>query len=124
MPSLPSGLVILAIIVFSIVALGAAFLLGTRFGTRSNRSQADQVKQFDRSALLRQGLRLQATITDIRSSRGGTYVTTAAATDATTGQVKLYTQRSTAILGHRGDPITIVVDPTHPNVFLMVRSIG
>jgi len=124
MSSLPSGFVILAIIVLSVVALLTAFLLGTRFGPRINRSQVDQMKQFDRSALLRQGLRLQATITDIRSSRGGTYVTTAAATDITTGQVKLYTQRSTAILGHRGDPITIVVDPTHPNVFLMVRSIG
>jgi hypothetical protein len=124
MSSLPSGFVVVAIIVLSIVALLTAFLLGTRFGPRINRSQADQMKQFDRSALLRQGLRLQATITDIRSSRGGTYVTTAAATDITTGQVKLYTQRSTAILGHRGDPITIVVDPTHPNVFLMVRSIG
>ena len=124
MPSLPVGFLIVAISGVIILALLAAFLLGTRFGPRVDRSRADQMKQLDRSALLRQGVRLQATITDIRSSRGGTYVTTAAATDITTGQVKLYTQRSTAVLGHTGDPITILLDPTHPNVYLMVRSIG
>jgi hypothetical protein len=112
------------VIVLIILALLGAFLLGTRFGPRLSRSRADHITQLDRSALLRQGVRLQATITNIHSSRGGTYVTTAAATDLTTGQVKLYTQRSKAILGHRGDPITILLDPNHPNVYLMVRSIG
>src|SRR5215472_5774943 len=124
MPSLPPGFLTIVVIVLSIFALLGAFLLGTRFGPRLGQSRADQITQLDRSDLLRQGLRLQATITNIHSSRGGTYVTTAAATDITTGQVKLYTQRSKAILGHRGDPITIVVDPNHPNVYLMVRSIG
>jgi len=112
------------IIVLIICALLGAFLLGTRLGPRIGRSRAGQLTKLDRSALLRQGMRLQATITNIHSSRGGTYVTTAAATDITTGQVKLYTQRSKAILGHRGDPITILLDPNHPNVYLMVRSIG
>ena len=124
MPSLPPGFAIIVVIVLSIFALLGAFLLGTRFGPRLGQSRADQITQPDRSALLRQGVRLQATITNIHASRGGTYVTTAAATDITTGQVKLYTQRSKAILGHRGDPITIVLDPNHPNVYLMVRSIG
>jgi Kef-type K+ transport system membrane component KefB len=124
MPSLPLGFLIVAISGVIILALLAAFLLGTRFGPRIDRSRADQMKQLDRSALLRQGLRLQATITNIRSSRGGTYITTAAATDFTTGQLKLYTQRSTAVLGHPGDPITILVDPAHPHVYLMVRSTG
>jgi hypothetical protein len=123
MPLLPTGFLIVAIVVV-IVAVLAAFILGTRFGSRINLGRADQTKQLDRSALLRQGLRIQATISNIRSSRGGTYITTAAATDLTTGQVKLYTQRSSAALGHRGDPITILVDPARPNVFLMVRSIG
>jgi hypothetical protein len=124
MPSLPPGFLIVVFIVLIMLALLGAFLLGTRFGPRVGRSRAGQITKLDRSALLRQGVRLQATITDIHSSRGGTYVTTAAATDITTGQVKLYTQRSKAILGHRGDPITILLDPNHPNVFLMVRSIG
>lgn len=124
MPSLPPGFLILAAVVLIVLMLLAAFLLGTRFGPRIRRSRADQMTQVDRSTLLRQGVRLQATITSIRSSRGGTYVTTAAATDVATGQVKLYTQRSKAILGHRGDPITILLDPNHPNVYLMVRSIG
>jgi hypothetical protein len=124
MPSLPPGFLILAAVVLIVLMLLAAFLLGTRFGPRIRRSRADQMTQVDRSTLLRQGVRLQATITGIRSSRGGTYVTTAAATDIATGQVKLYTQRSKAILGHRGDPITILLDPNHPNVYLMVRSIG
>jgi Kef-type K+ transport system membrane component KefB len=124
MPSLPLGFLIIVVIVLIILALLGAFLLGTRFGPRLGRSRANQITQLDRSALLRQGVRLQATITNIHSSRGGTYVTTAAATDITTGQVKLYTQRSKAILGHRGDPITILLDPNHPNVYLMVRSIG
>jgi len=124
MPSLLPGFPIIAIIVLVILALLAAFLLGTRFGPGIRRSRADKVTQLDRSALLRQGMRLQATITNIHPSRGGTYVTTAAATDITTGQVKHYTQRGKAILGHRGDPITILLDPTRPNVYLMVRSIG
>ena len=124
MPSLPPGFLSIVLTVLIILALLGAFLLGTRFGPRVGRSRAGQITKLDRSALLRQGVRLQATITDIHSSRGGTYVTTAAATDITTGQVKLYTQRSKAILGHRGDPITILLDPNHPNVFLMVRSIG
>jgi hypothetical protein len=124
MPSLPLGFLTVAIPGVIILALLVAFLLGTRFASRIDRSRSGQMKQVDRSTLLRQGVRLQATITGIRSSRGGTYVTTAAATDIATGQVKLYTQRSKAILGHRGDPITILLDPNHPNVYLMVRSIG
>jgi type II secretory pathway pseudopilin PulG len=124
MPSLPSWVLIAAIVVLILVAVLAAFTLGRRLGSGTGPRRADQTQQLDRSALLRQGLRLQATITNIRSSRGGTYITTAAATDLTTGQVKLYSQRSSAALGHRGDPITILLDPTHPNVFLMVRSIG
>jgi hypothetical protein len=124
MPSLPPGFLIILVIVLVILALFGAFLLGTRIGPRLGRSRTDHITQLDRAALLRQGVRLQATITDIHSSRGGTYVTTAAATDISTGQVKLYTQRSKAVLGHRGDPITILLDPNHPNVFLMVRSIG
>ena len=124
MPSLPLGFLIVAISGLIILALVATFLLGTRFASRIDRSRAGQMKQVDRSTLLRQGLRLQATITNIRSSRGGRYTTTAAATDFATGQVKLYTQRGTAVLGHRGDPITILQDPAHPNVYLMVRSIG
>jgi hypothetical protein len=124
MPSLPLGFLIVAISGLIILALLTTFLLGMRFGSRIHRSQAGQTKQLDHAALLRQGLRLQATITDIRASRGGTYITTAAATDFTTGQVKLYTQRSTTALGHRGDPITILLDPARPNVYLMVRSIG
>lgn len=124
MPSLSSSFLIVVIVVLSILALLAAFMLGTRFGPRINLRRSDHSNQLDRSALLRQGLRLQATITNIRSSSRGTYITTAAATDLNTGQVKLYTQRSTAVLGHRGDPITILLDPTHPNVYLMVRSIG
>ena len=124
MPSLPLGFLTVAIPGVIILALLAAFLLGTRFASRIDRSRSGQMKQVDRSTLLRQGLRLQATITNIRSSRGGTYTTTAAATDSATGQVKLYTQRGTAVLGHRGDPITILLDPAHPNVYLMVRSIG
>jgi hypothetical protein len=124
MLSLPLGFLIIAIIGLLVIALLAAFLLGARLGPRVQQSRAAQMKQLDRSALLREGVRLQATITNIRSSRGGTYVTTAAATDVATGQVKLYTQRGTAILGHRGDPITILLDPARPNVYLMVRSIG
>jgi Kef-type K+ transport system membrane component KefB len=124
MPSLPAEFLIVLVIVLIILALLGAFLLGTRFGPRHDRSRADRITQLDRSTLLRQGVRLQATITNIHSSRGGTYVTTAAATDVATGQVKLYTQRGKAILGHRGDPITILLDPNHPNVYLMVRSIG
>jgi hypothetical protein len=124
MPSLPLGFLLVAISGVIILALLATFLLGTLFGSRIDGSRAGQITQLDRSTLLRQGLRLQATITNIRSSRGGTYITTAAATDLTTGQVKLYTQRSTAVLGHRGDPITILLDPARPNVYLMVRSIG
>jgi hypothetical protein len=123
MPPLPTGFLIVAIVVV-IVAVLVAFILGTRFGSRIDLGRADQTQQLDRSALLRQGLRIQATISNIRSSRGGTYITTAAATDLATGQVKLYTQRSSSALGHRGDPITILVDPARPNVFLMVRSIG
>lgn len=124
MLSLPPGFLILAAVVLIVLMLLAAFLLGTRFGPRIGRNRADQITQVDRSTLLRQGVRLQATITSIRSSRGGTYVTTAAATDIATGQVKFYSQRSKAVLGHRGDPITILLDPHHPNVYLMVRSIG
>jgi hypothetical protein len=124
MPSLSSSFLIVVIVVLSILALLAAFMLGTRFGPRINLRRSDHSNQLDRSALLRQGLRLQATITNIRSSSRGTYITTDAATDFNTAQVKLYTQSTTAVLGHRGDPITILLDPTHPNVYLMVRSIG
>ncbi|MGO8950917.1 MAG: hypothetical protein ACLQUY_25340 [Ktedonobacterales bacterium] len=123
MPSLPYGFLIVGFVALMLMLL-AAFMLGARFGTRLDLRRASQTNQLDRSALLRQGLRLQATITNIRSSRGGTYVTTAAATDLATGEMKTYTQRTAAVLGHRGDPITILVDPTRPNVYLMVRSIG
>jgi len=123
MPSLSPAFLIIGIVALILMLL-IVFMLGTRFGSRLNLRRTGQSKQLDRSALLRGGLRLQATITNIRSSGGGTYVTTAAATDHTTGQMKTYTQRSAAVLGHRGDPITILVDPTRPNVYLMVRSIG
>ena len=125
MPSLPSGYLIVGVVVLILVVmLPVSFLLGIRFGSRRDPGRKNQATELDRSTLLRQGLRLQATITSIRSASGGKFVTTAEATDHTTGQMKTYTQRSASVLGHRGDPITILVDPTRPNVYLMVRSIG
>lgn len=82
-----------------------------------------------RNELLRRGLRMQATITDISSRRTvlsrarsrGRYATTATAYDLETGQPRRFTQRDDAPLGHRGDPVTVLVDPTHPRVYLIVR---
>ena len=82
-----------------------------------------------RDDLLRRGRRMQATITDIRSPRAafsgsrsrGRFATTATAYDLETGQPRRFTQRDDAPLGHRGDPVTVLVDPARPNVYLIVR---
>lgn len=82
-----------------------------------------------RDDLLRHGLRMQGTITDVQSPRaafsGGRsrrrFATTATAYDLNTGQPRRFTQRDDAPLGHRGDPVTVLVDPVHPNVYLIVR---
>lgn len=82
-----------------------------------------------RDDLLRRGLRMQATITDIRSPRAafsrarsrGRFATTATAYDLETGQPRRFTQRDDAPLGHRGDPVTVLVDPARPDVYLIVR---
>ena len=82
-----------------------------------------------RDDLLRHGLRMQGTITDVQSPRGALsggrskarFTTTATAYDLNTGQPRRFTQRDDAPLGHRGDPVTVLVDPARPGVYLIVR---
>jgi hypothetical protein len=82
-----------------------------------------------RNDLLHRGLRLQATITDVRSSRtlfpgaqnSQRTTTTATAFDPDTGLPRRFTQRGDRPLGHRGDPVTVLIDPARPRVYLIVR---
>jgi hypothetical protein len=99
-------------------AIGRGSSLVDREGSSSSRND-----------LLRRGLRLQATITDVRSPRTLFPVgqnrqqtaTTATGFDPDTGLPRRFTQRSDRPLGRRGDPVTVLIDPARPRVYLIVR---
>ncbi len=74
-----------------------------------------------RGELLHNGLRAQATITDVRATGGGrVYVTTASGVDPVSGKPKTYVQRGARSIGRRGEPVTILVDAARPHIYLLV----
>ena len=84
-------------------------------------SSGRQISGEDRSNLLHNGLRAQATITSVSITGGGRfYVTTASAVDPVSGRLKSYTQRGARSVGRRGEPVTVLVDATRPNLYLIV----
>jgi len=129
MPSVPIwfpfAAVVVAIGVVFFVTLAARVHLGARLGVGWRGRAAAPA----RDELLRRGLRIQATIISVRSpiawlpwgQRGRAYVTTATATDLTTGRTRTFTQRGGSPMGNRGEPVTVLVDPAHPAVYLIVR---
>jgi hypothetical protein len=113
------------------VALGVtAVARRVQSPVRRGRSLADREElPPSRSDLLRQGLRLQGTITDVRrlhtlfsSAQSRQHVVTvASAYDPDTGQMRRFTQHGNLSLGHRGDPVTVLIDPARPSVYLIIR---
>jgi hypothetical protein len=121
----PFAAVVVAIGLVFFVTLAARVHLGARLGVGRQGSAETPA----RDELLRRGLRIQATISSVRSPiawlpwghSGRMYVTTATATDLATGQARTFTQRGGSPMGNRGEPVTVLVDPTHPAVYLIVR---
>jgi hypothetical protein len=82
-----------------------------------------------RGDLLRHGLRVQATITDVqfphtvfaRAQSRQHVVTVATAYDPDSGLLRRFTQRGDLSLGHRGDPVTVLIDPARPSLYLIIR---
>ncbi len=104
----------------AIVLLVAVSLLVRRL---RNGPPGQQVSGEERSALLHNGLRAQATITSVRLTSGGrVYVTTASAVDPVSGRVTSYTQRGVRSVGRRGEPVTVLVDAARPHIYLIVAS--
>jgi uncharacterized protein DUF3592 len=131
MSNLLSWLPIVGAIVLLVVALGVtAVARRVQSPVRRGRSLADREElPPSRSDLLRQGLRLQGTITDVRrlhtlfsSAQSRQHVVTvASAYDPDTGQMRRFTQHGNLSLGHRGDPVTVLIDPARPSVYLIIR---
>ena len=121
----PFAAVVVAIGLVFFVTLAARVHLGARLGV-GRRGGATAPS---RDELLHRGQRIQATIISVRSPiawlpwghSGRTYVTTATATDLATGQAWTVTQRGGSPMGNRGEPVTVLVDPAHPAVYLIVR---
>jgi hypothetical protein len=104
----------------AVVLLVAASLLVRRLRAGST---GRQVSGEERSELLHNGLRAQATITSVRITSGGrVYVTTASAVDPVSGRVTSYTQRGVRSVGRRGEPVTVLVDAKRPHIYLIVAS--
>jgi hypothetical protein len=131
MSNLLNWLTVSGAIVLLVVALGmVAFTRRLKSTVHHGRSLADREElPPSRSDLLRHGLRLQGTITDVRSlhtvfssaqSREHV-VTVAKAYDSDTGQMRRFTQHGNLSLGHRGDPVTVLIDPAKPSVYLIIR---
>ena len=131
MSNLPSWLPVVGVIVLLAVALGVtAFARRVRSPIRLGRSLTDREElPLSRSDLLRHGLRLQGTITDVRrlhtvlsSAQSRQHVVTVAtAYDPDSGQTRRFTQHGNLSLGHRGDPVTVLIDPAKPSVYLIIR---
>lgn len=131
MSNLLSWLPIVGAIVLLVVAFGVTALARrVQSPVRRGRSLADCGElPPSRSDLLRQGLRLQGTITDVRllhtvfsSARSREHVVTVAtAYDPDIGQMRHFTQRGNLLLGHRGDPVTVLIDPAKRSVYLIIR---
>lgn len=120
------GIMALLLMAFAVVGLAR----GARRAIGRGSSLADREGSSpSRNDLLRRGLRLQATITDVRYPRtlfpgvqnSRQTATTATAFDPDTGLPRRFTQRSDRPLGRRGDPVTILIDPARPRVYLIVR---
>jgi hypothetical protein len=74
-----------------------------------------------RGELLHNGLRAQATITEVHTSGGGrVYVTSASGVDPVSGGLTTYVQRGARSIGRRGEPVTVLVDAARPHVYLIV----
>ena len=105
-----AGILLLAVVVFVL----------TR---RRGDPPSQQMSAEDRSNLLHNGLRAQATITSVNVTGGGRfYVTAASAIDPVSGRLKTYTQRGARSVGRRGEPVTVLVDAARPNLYLIVTS--
>lgn len=131
MSNLLSWLPVVGVIVLLVVALGVtAVARRVQSPVRRGRSLTDrEALPASRSDLLRHGLRLQGTITDVRrlhtlfsSAQSRQHVVTVAtAYDPDTSQTRRFTQHGNLLLGHRGDPVTVLIDPAKPSVYLIIR---
>jgi hypothetical protein len=132
MSNLPSWLSIFgAIILLMVVTLAVTgFARRIKLPVDRGRSLADRKGLSPlRNDLLRHGLRLQATITDVqfprtvfsRAQSKQHVVTVATAYDPDTGLTRRFTQRGDLSLGHHGDPVTVLIDPAQPSVYLIIR---
>ena len=131
MPNLLSWLPVVGAIVLLVAALGVtAFARRLKSPVGCGRSLADREElPPSRSDLLRHGLRVQATITDVqfphavfaRAQSRQHVVTVATGYDPDTGQMHRFTQHADLSLGHRGDPVTVLIDPARPSVYLIIR---
>jgi hypothetical protein len=84
-------------------------------------SPTGPVRPEARVELLHNGLRVQATITDVRTAGGGRiYVTSASGVDPVSGGLTTYIQRGARSIGRRGEPVTVLVDAARPHIFLIV----
>lgn len=129
MSNLLSWLPIVGAIVLLVVALGV-IAFARRVESPVRRALADREElPPSRSDLFRHGLRLQGTITDVRlphtvrlRARSRQHVVTVAtAYDPDTGPMRRFTQHGNLSLGHRGDPVTVLIDPAKPSVYLIIR---
>jgi hypothetical protein len=103
-----------------VLLLAVAALLVPRLRSGST---GRQLSGAERSDLLHNGLRAQATVTGVKITGGGrVYVTTAAAVDPVSGRLKTYTQRGARSVGRRGEPVTVLVDAARPHIYLIVNS--
>lgn len=88
---------------------------------RHGESPTGPVSLEARGELLHNGLRAQATITDVRTTEGGRiYVTSASGVDPVSGGLKTYVQRGARSIGRRGEPVTVLVDAARPHIYLIV----
>jgi hypothetical protein len=104
-----AGIVLLAVVALLVIVR----LRGARpAGTITPEARGD---------LLHNGLRAQATITDVRATGGGrVYVTSASGIDPVSGKPKTYIQRGARSIGRRGEPVTVLVDAARPHIYLIV----
>lgn len=104
------------VLLLFIVATLLVVLLGRRGG-----KPAGPMSPELRMELLHNGLRAQATITEVRTTEGGSaFVTLASGIDPVSGGPKTYIQRSPRSIGRRGEPVTVLVDPAQPHIYLIV----
>jgi hypothetical protein len=131
MSNLLSWLSIVAALVLLVAALAAtSFARRVKSSVSRGRLLADRGElPPSRGDLLRHGLRVQATITDVqfphtvfsRVQSRQPVVTVATAYDPDSGLLRRFTQRGDLSLGHRGDPVTVLIDPARPSVYLIIR---